>query len=120
MDPTMPQPGAAQQQMTGMDPNQAMQNQMLLQALNQGAAGGGMANPAPPAMNPQNSMPPPMPAPMGMGAGGPPVSMPTPPVDPSAMAGGLGSQNQMQGAGMQPGMSQAMMSALMSPVPGGQ
>ena len=114
MDPTMPQPGAAQQQMTGMDPNQAMQNQMLLQALNQGQARGAMGNPAMGAMNAGNQQMAPSPMPP-MGGMGPASSMPTPPVDPASMAGGLGSQPPMP-----PGQSAAMMQALMSPVPGGQ
>lgn len=128
MDPTLPQMPGAQGQM-GMPP--AIQNAMMLAAIKGGATGGG----APPAgatgaamggaqMGPQTA---------GMGqiapqmAPPPPMADPqmaTPPVDPSTMAGGLGSQGAMPPlmngmAGQQmAGQPNPVVNALMSQIPG--
>lgn len=94
----------------------ALQNALMLQAIKGGAGGG-----ASPAMAPQAMAAPPG----GIGTAPPMGNRITPPVDPSAMQGGLG-QAQMQQAAMQqqmPGMMQQnnpVASALMSQIPGVQ
>jgi hypothetical protein len=120
MDPTLTtgaatpnMPGAAAPAMpTPPTTQQAMQNAMLLQAIQSGApsAGGAAPGPTSAAMGP---------APMGGGPSPappmpPPTAMPTPPVDPSTMAGGLGQVPTSQ--------ANPVVSALMSQIPtaGGQ
>lgn len=119
MDPTQPMPGQMQAT-ANTDPNVAMQNALMLQAIKGGASAGA----APPAGATSAAMGPP---PAGMMS--PP---PMQPVDPASMTGGLGASPQMQNAGPSPqqiAQMQAMAnqpqgnpvaSALMSPIPGGQ
>jgi hypothetical protein len=117
MDPTLAMPGQMQAA-ANTDPNVALQNALMLQAIKGGASGGG----APPAGATSAAMGPP---PAGMMA--PP---PMQPVDPASMTGGLGAQPsasgpspammaQMQAMASQP-QANPVASALMSPIPGGQ
>lgn len=102
MDPTLA-PGQMPMPQQAANPQAAMQNAMMLQALQGGGAGGGAAPPPQTgaAMGPQQMGGQPMPMPQ----------MATPPVDPSTMPGGL--------AGSPQGQPNPIAAALMSQIPGG-
>lgn len=97
MDPTLA-PGQAPMP-AQVDPQAAMQNALMLQALQQQSQNGqtGMGGMPPNGMASQQPM------------------TPAAPVDPSTMTGGLGS-NQMPGMAPNPN---PIANALMSPIPGG-